>query len=377
LYVFGSKGKRVYNQTRAIKHGPYVDSLQTLLRLEMPKNAPTTYTIAVSEQYLPSRNHFFSLIAYSVNPAELSHVEERYNFSTSIDSAWTQWNAGGSTNSSSFSINPQFGLDVKVATPIAVLLECCVPDCSVNVKLCYGGGKRLFALKRQDTALDSYEYRKGSDFINSKEDNIEPGNYTIIASTFEAGQIGKFSLRVDSNAPVTVTELPSEYAGKIINQLQKAILHGQARKIAIRLTPLRIAKVSIVVKFASSFSPPAGNPPSSQNTLSLLDSASSDSSIVHLRSPLRTSLQFGRGPDAREIAASYNGEFSDGTVVGLRIFNINMYPDMVRHQDLYLVIERLGPGVAGSEERYSVELLIDGVEGPAVRAETWKEWDDY
>jgi len=99
--------------------------------------------------------------------------------------------------------------------------------------------------------------------------------------------------------------------------------------------------------------------------------------IALRRSPLRVSLQMGRGPAAHEMAASFGGEFSDATEVGLRIFDVDMNPAMVRNEDMFLVLERLGPGAADSEERYWVELLIEGVEGPAVRAENWLEWDDY
>jgi len=372
LLVFDNDGKRVYDEIGAVEQGPYVDSMQSLLRLQMP--AKKRYTIAVAEQYLPAEPHNFTLIAYSTSPTKLSSVEEKYKCSTNLESAWNSINSGGSTNSPAFSINPQFKLEVYEPTPIAILLESCENDRNVNVKLCFGSGKRLFGVKRQDIVLDTYEYRKGSSFVHTKDELIEPGKYTIIASTFEAGQTGKFGLRVDSNTKVRVDQIPSEAHGKLSLQLPKAIFEGQTTKIGIHLIPLRLSNITVIVKFNSSYSPHIRNAGSSTTNISITDAVPIDSR--HVRSPLRVSFQLGQGPNAEEFAVSHAGEFSDATDIGLRVFDVHIYRELSRKADLFLVIERMGKGVAGSEERYNVEILMADVDSRAVEAGRWENWEE-
>jgi calpain-7 len=372
LLVFDNDGKRVYDEIGAIEQGPYVDSMQTLLRLQMPSNKP--YTVAIAEQYLPAESHNFTLIAYSTVAVVLAKVEEKYENSTTLESEWNSFNSGGSTNSPSFSINPQFKLEVYEPTPVAILLECCETERNVNVKLCYGNGKRLFGVKRQDIMLDTYEYRKGSSFVHTKGELVEPGKYTIIASTFEAGQKGKFGLRVDSNTRIKLDKIPSEIHGKLSLQLPKAIFEGQASRIGIHLNPLRMSNISIIIKFASSYSPHTRESASSATNPNIMDAVSIDS--LQVRSPLRVTLQLGHGPNAEELAVSNDGDFSDATDIGLRIFDVHIYRELSRKGDLFLFMERMGKGVPGSQERYNVEILMADVDSRALEAGRWETWEE-
>lgn len=360
LMIFSNEGKRVYDEVGAIEQAPYVDSMQTLLRLQIPDK--TKYTIAVAEQYLAAETHNFTLIAWSTAPAVLEHVEEKYAYSTSVNYEWNSFNSGGSTNSPAFSINPQYRLEVYQSTAIAILLESCSTDRSVNVKLCYGHGRRLFHITRQDIILDTYEYRKGSSFIHTKGELIEPGKYTVIVSTYEAGQTGKFGIRLDSNTKVKLERIPSEAHGKLNLQLPTAIFLGQASQIALHLVPLRLSNITIIVKSAS---------------VDSLNALSKKPGIApRVRSPVRVSLQLGRGPHATELAASNHGEFSDATDVGLRISDMHITQELNHHGNLFLVIDRMGKGITGIEERYTVEILMADVDSTAIEAGTWQTWED-
>jgi hypothetical protein len=221
----------------------------------------STFTIVVSEQDLPRARQNFTLLAYSIEAAELSQATVKYTDSVSVQSRWASGTAGGSLNSPKFAANPQFRLDVSVPTTIAMLLETCVPNLKVNAKLCHGRGQRVHALRRQDILLDSHEYRSGSDFSELTAP-LDAGTYTIVASTFEQGQIGEFVLRIDAQASIKLTQLPSEDAGKFRARMPKAIFGGPDKKLVIPIIPIRMLNVSAIVTFASSYYPPPPGSPS-------------------------------------------------------------------------------------------------------------------
>jgi hypothetical protein len=259
LYAFSSHGERVPVNNATGEHSPYVDSPQILLRLDMAVDS--TFTIVVSEQDLPRARQNFTLMAYSIEAAELSQATVKYTDSVSVQSRWASDTAGGSLNSPKFAANPQFRLDVSVPTTIAMLLETCVPNLKVNAKLCHGRGQRVHALRRQDILLDSHEYRSGSDFSELTAP-LDAGTYTIVASTFEQGQIGEFVLRIDAQASIKLKQLPSEDAGKFRARMPKAIFGAPDKKLVIPIIPIRMLNVSAIVTFASSYYPPPPGSPS-------------------------------------------------------------------------------------------------------------------
>lgn len=164
------------------------------------------------------------------------------------------------------------------------------------------------------------------------------------------------------HSKVKISELPSERAGKLSLRLPQAVFYGEASRIAIQLRPTRIATISVVVKFASSHWITAAHQDENRNLAEGMPTEG-------IKSPLKASLQVSRG---REIGTSYDGEFSDATNIGLRIFNVNVFPEM---GDVFLMLERLGKGEVGSEEGYAVELLIEGADRAAIQHASWETWD--
>jgi calpain-7 len=386
LYAFSSHGERVPVNNATGEHSPYVDSPQTLLRLEMAVDS--TLTIVVSEQDLPRVKQNFTLIAYSIEAAELSHATVKYTESVSIKSHWAANTAGGSLNSPKFATNPQFRLDVSAPTTIAMLLETSVPNLKVNAKLCHGRGLRVHTLRRQDILLDSHEYRSGSDFSELTAP-LDAGSYTIVASTFEQGQIGDFVLRIDAQEPVKLTQVASEDAGKFRQRLPKAIFGPPDKKLLIPIYPIRMLKFSAVVTFASSYYPPQagsssdGKPTSAELIIKIRNLLADKKPTAfggsnRTRCPIRVTMQVDDGPHAQKLASSCDGEFSDDTDAGLRLPEISLSPEMMRGHEIYLMLERLGGGVNGSEERYWVDIIIDGGVGGGVQTSTygWRRWFD-
>lgn len=59
----------------------------------------------------------------------------------------------------------------------------------------------------------SGEYRRGCALADVPM--LEPGAYTMVCSTFEAGQTAAFAVRVASMAPVTLDPIPADAAGSL------------------------------------------------------------------------------------------------------------------------------------------------------------------
>src|SRR5205807_3351031 len=112
----------------------------------------------------------------------------------------------------------------------------------VRVKLVWGNGKRVASVTTRDMITESGEYRRGC--AHAETASLQKGIYTIVASTFEPGQIGDFTLTVASTISRTaVTQLPSESAGKLRKDLQ-GIWEADVTTVAYPLDVERLTRVS-------------------------------------------------------------------------------------------------------------------------------------
>jgi calpain-7 len=347
LYIYDRRGQRIHINATPVERGPYVDSPQTLLRLEIPKH--TTYTVVVSEQNLPHINHTFSLIAFSGMPVKLGHADDRYPFTSTIDSVWTSMTAGGGAHVVSYTSNPQFSLAIENKTPIALLVETANPDLAVNVKLVHSnGGKRVLTLSQRAIALDSGTYRRGSAFAELQE--LDAGTYTIICSTFEAGQKAPFSVRVDTFVQSQLKQLPSENAGRLSKTIAMACFNLGCNKIAVPIKPNRLVKLTAFARFRPGVA-------------------------SYSRSPVRISIELGRGPTRMILGVSSDGEFFDAEN-GVRTPELDLWPEMRSRGDMWLVLERMASPAMPGEERFGVELWCDGKPDEMLSVGVWRAWDD-
>ncbi len=333
LYAFEHAGQRVCQSDGASQRGPYVDSPNTLLRFDAaPK---IDYTIVVSEQYLPCCKHNFTLTAFSLGPLVIAPAAEKHTYRTEQEGAWSTLSAGGNANSSSYSSNPQFSLQVPATSDVALLLETSRVDLSVNVKLIWAGGKRVTTVTTRDIAGDSGEYRRGSALAEVRK--VPEGLYTVICSSFEPGQLGKFVLRTGTMVKCIVKPLPVEGAGRLRPWVQSArFLPGVNRVFA----PLSVRRITRLKATACHQAQRGGEPASA-------------------RSPLKISLELGQRASKDVLVVSANDDFSDSPG-GVRIPDIDLLPEMQGKGGLWLVIERLGGSSADREEHVEVELLSEG-----------------
>lgn len=360
LSVHDSDGKKIYTCDGAIECGPFVDSPQTLVRLDV--SAGKTFTVVVAEQELSSTVHTFTLSAFAQSPISLEEAPSRYRSSHTISAAWTATTSGGNSATPLYSRNPQMSIEVGTRTPLTLLLETLAPTLNVHVKLVYSsGGKRITRpLKRREILCDSGDYCKQS--CIAQLDDVEPGTYTVIASTFEPNQYAPFTLRVDSDAPVTMKLLPSENAGRLPVTLKPARFPASAGKVACRVQPRKTCNITVQVSLVrrSQIRSPHGQ----------------DEEPSPSPSPIRLAVEHGTRYDRRQIAQSDDGEFADALAV-VRTSEVDLWPDMLRNGELWLVLERLVGGSAAGDEQYSLEVWLAGVARPEEAAVfgDWVVWD--
>jgi len=349
IYVCGGHGERIYIKETYLESSDYVTTPQCLLRWEADVNA--TYTVVVDQEELPPSLYTFSLSAFSNSPVSLEPAIRQYPIEKTEEGAWTKQSAGGSTSSSRYFENPQYSLEVCERGSVAILLTS-DHEHPLHVKLALGHGKRIYRLQSRDVLADSGNHRVGCVFAEIK--GLQPGLYTIICSLFEAGQTGGYTLKVDSTTDVVLKQIPRDGAGLLSTKLAPACFGSQIHKIAAPFHLHRLASYTIVTRFLRATSPRS-------NDLGML-----------ARSPLRFSIELGRGPERKFVIASEKGEYSDAAIV--RSESVNIDPAILGQGDLYLVLDRLSRPGGPVEEWYEVEVFMDAPKACAIGV--WREWDD-
>lgn len=328
LYAFDNGGKIIHLSDGALVRGLYVDSPNTLLRMELPPGS--AYTIVVSQQALARSCHNFTLSVLSLQPVDLVPASEKYGHSTMCEGAWTFSTSGGNASCSSYQANPQFSIELAKSADIALLLETTTEDLAVHVKLVWANGKRATSVTARDIVGDSGDYRRGCALAELR--SIDAGTYTIVCSTFEPRQLGKFKLHVPTTASCLVKPLPLEEAGRLVTRLPLATFSPGVDRLLAPLTTHRITRLRTLATHLST-QPGA-------------------------RLPLKLALEHGQGPNKQVLAVSCNDEFS-GDHTGVRTQDIDVLPRMCDTGGVWIVLERMGGSGRMNVEGVLVELLSD------------------
>lgn len=339
LYVFDAGGKKIYVSDDALHRGAFVDSPQTLARLEVPED--TNYTIVIAQQDLPLPRYSFTLSVFSRGEVQVESAEDPYPHQISLQGAWTFRTAGGNASSPSYASNPQFSVVVPSDTDMTFLLETDRSDLAIHVKMVWAGGERVSAVTARDIVGESGDYRRGFAFANLK--SVLAGEYTIVCSTFETGQTGKFTLSVLSLAQCQVKPVASEAAGKLRNVLPSLMMRSGTDRMLAPIDVSRLTKLRIIARHAS-LAGRTGTP--------------------RARTPLRVALEHGQGPNKVVLIESSNGGFSDA-LTGAKTSDVDISPEMNQRSRVWLVVERF-PG-SNEDEHVNIEVLSDA----AVHVATW------
>jgi calpain-7 len=318
LYVLKKDGRRVFISDNTFYRGPFVDSPNTLARIDMEANS--TYTVVVAEQSLPLVAQNFTLSAFSRNEVALKPAEDKFLHTHQIEGEWSPITGGGNTESPRYPSNPQYALQLTEAADVLMLLETSTPDLAVHTKLFWSDGKRVSAMKKRDIITDSGHYRPGC--VVAETDQLRPGSYTVVCSTFLPDQIAKFNLWVFSTQKCHLKALPSEAAGRlaVISDIGM-LLPGTDRILA----PLKVSRLTRLKLIARSRNSTIGT--------------------RHVTaSPMLMTVELGQGPYKEILATSENGEYSDA-IAGIRVPDFDARPEYAAEGGIWIVIERIGgPG---------------------------------
>ncbi|OCK78271.1 cysteine proteinase [Lepidopterella palustris CBS 459.81] len=353
IYVYDRKGEQVYVQDNHLERGPYVDTPQSLLRWECPPSS--SYTLTMAQDELPASLYTFTLSAFSNSNINLEPARQKYPYRAQVSGSWTKETAGGDINSSKYFSNPQFCLKVTERTQLAMLIRTTTGNSPLHVKLVHGRGKRVYSLQSRDILVDSGGHRHRCAL--AEVEDVPPGTYTIICSMFEPGKTADFSLRVDSTTNCVLTSIPRDGAGLVSMRLSNACFGPVVNKIAAPLVPKRLAGVVIVARFIRARSTRLPNEPQNE---------------IKTRSPLRLTVEMGRGPERLFLMSSENGEYSDAEAV--RTQSVDLSPNMLYSGDLWIVLDRIATPGTSIEEWYEVELFADCPNACSVGV--WRAWDD-
>lgn len=340
IYIFSTcSGRRVYLSDDAFHRGAFVDSPQTLARLDTSPHE--AYTIVVAQHGLPLPKYTFSLSFFSRSSLQVEAATDTLTHWTSHNGSWTSRTAGGNASASTYPLNPQYSITIPSPTNITLVLETDQEELAVHVKLVWANGDRVSTVTSRDIVGGSGDYRRGCAFAALT--TVAAGKYTIVCSTFEAGQTGKFTLRVGSMIPCAVKPVLSETAGRLSLQLPiLAFTEGVDRMLA----PIHIARLTRLRLIARS-------------------RQTAPSSYTHpskARPLLKVSLEKGQGPNKTVMQVSGSGEegeYSDAPM-GIRTTDLDVGPEIAHQGGLWLVVERLG-GRGGNEnvDEVEVEILSD------------------
>lgn len=332
IYIFQAGGKRVSLNDGALRRGPYVDSPNTLMRLEMPPR--TTYTVVISEQSLPSSSQNFTLSAFSTSPVSLAPSRDKHMCLKKASGSWTELTAGGTAESARYSSNPQFSLEVSEKTDVSILLESNEAELATHVKLFWSNGQRIARVRSRDIIADSGDYRRGCALAETK--SLDKGIYTIVCSTFAPDQLGRFELWISSSIPCVVRPLASESAGRRRTVSCIGILTpGKDRMLA----PLRVSRMTRIKLIAKS-------------------KVSTIGSRSVAPSPVLMTVELGQGPYKKTLAVSEDGSHCDAPS-GVRVEDFDLSPRSDSHGNIWIVIERIGGPGGQVEDHFEVEALAE------------------
>lgn len=344
LYAFDRGGEKVYLSDGAKLRGTYVDSPNTLVKLEL--SSGSRYTVVVSEQDLPPSDYNFTLSAFSLHPLTIKEARDKYSNRTLRNGAWTSTSSGGNASSALYYMNPQFSIRLPTASDICLLLES-ADYLPVHVKLVWANGSAVTSVSVRDIVGDSGEYRKG--YALAEISGVQGGTYTIVCSTFETGQLGAFTLWIGTMSDCTVERVLPAEAGRLLVNVPTAVFGPGVNRLLAPLVCHRITRLSMITR-------------GRQHKLATMRGTAS---------PLKLAVEHGQGPSKEILVMSGEDEFLE-IQSGIRTKDIDIHPNMCTGRGIWVIVHRLGHSGPQNKEEVDVEILSDA----PVEVGMWGSGDD-
>lgn len=345
ILIFETNGKRVQTSEDHLYRGPYVDSPQTLARLESEPGKK--YTIVLDQQELPLESYNFTLTVFSELPIQVGEAQEEMSHFKEIDGTWSRRTAGGNSSLSTYFINPQYKLTTTQSGPVSILLTTGDQDVHVHVDLVWASGKRVSSIRVKDLAGTSGEYKQGCAVANIPK--LDAGIYTLVCSTFEANQTADFALRVSFTSDVELEPISANAAGRLRHSLTPLALTEREERMRAPMKVSWLTRGSVCVR--------------SVGSKSTRDEAVRQSSSLMIR----IFVADGWGPEQLVITESGEGEFVQSTAA-IRTPEFDLEPERTQEGQTWLVVEMMGVPNA------STSLEIDVFSDSPVQVGPWQSW---
>ncbi|KAG9087468.1 cysteine protease [Ceratobasidium sp. UAMH 11750] len=197
----------------------YSDSPHVLIRIK--DTSPNEIVSLITSRDGSGPEVGYTLSIYSHTCINLEVVTRVLGYIKTVNGTFTAKTAGGNASLATFMNNPQYRVCVggegsrnaggssSARIPIKITAEG-PRTLPLNVKLVWSGGQRVSDVVVGDIAVDSGTYSFG---LACVEGEVQAGNYTLVVSSFEAGQVGDYALRVECDARIEISQLPAEGAG--------------------------------------------------------------------------------------------------------------------------------------------------------------------
>lgn len=207
-------GRVIYPTEDALYRGIYSNNPHGLVRLDIDPGEPTSFALVLS-QYEKKRDVRYSLTVLSTTVSfRLRPTPPLPPVVSRLEGTWTVESAGGRLGLSTFLQNPQFLVVLK--TPTFLHIELLAPkEYFAGFSLLGGarGGKRVDSILQGEEVLTSGAYRQG--FCYADGDELKPGAYTLVISTYDPGLKGNFVVNIHSPQPLQTSILLPEGDGMI------------------------------------------------------------------------------------------------------------------------------------------------------------------
>ncbi|KAG2055542.1 cysteine proteinase [Suillus hirtellus] len=180
----------------------------------------------------------FTVTAYAYSSDVMVSWDTRVppaRYMQKIDGVWTHKTAGGNCTHPTYMVNPQYHLRVhNASTSIdkrpststsadqrnktqVILTTQSTRDISLNVTAVWSQGERISELSQKEVVAHSGPYTYGHARVAA---HLAPGDYTVILSTYEPDQMGKFTLKVESPSRFDIKAIPQEDAGMYVKTVR-------------------------------------------------------------------------------------------------------------------------------------------------------------
>ncbi|KAJ1647814.1 cysteine protease [Coemansia erecta] len=214
LHVYRG-GRRVYEPRAALRIGEYVNAPHVLMQLTAAPGESYTLVVAQREK---SKTLYFTIRAYCDVPLQLA-AAPLPAFRDVVQGQWGSFSAGGNSASPRYLDNPQYRLTVdsgRTGSFSGMLTLEAAQKHPVNIRV-FRSGFLVTRVLEANTVATSGKYRV--QFCACALDDIDPGSYTVVLSTFEPFMFSRFKLTVGLDAPFTLAPIPREGAGMRLREL--------------------------------------------------------------------------------------------------------------------------------------------------------------